>query len=197
LFNLGLFLSYAFVVSFTPGPNNIMSLYNASQKGFKKNLEFCYGVACGFFVLMALCSIFNYWLHNSLPMIEPYMKIVGATYMFYLAYKIFKSPPPEESGRTQEILTYRTGFFMQFVNPKAILYGITIVSTFIMPHYTAWYVLLGFSLFLAFIAILSTSLWAAFGSLFTKFLKVHYKEFNLLMSGMLVYTAVSILGILH
>lgn len=199
MFNLGLFLSYAVIVSFTPGPNNIMSLYNASQNGFKKNVKFTLGVSTGFFVVMMLCSFFNYWLSKSLPTIQPLMSLVGASYMLYLAYKIFKSKPPSDETyeNSNSIVNYKTGLMMQFVNPKAILYGITIVSSFIMPYFSSWYVLVLFSLFLAFIAFLSTSLWAISGSIFTKFLKEYHKPFNVVMSLLLVYTAVSISGLLH
>jgi len=198
MFNFGLFLSYAVIVSFTPGPNNIMSLYNASRNGFKKNMEFSLGVASGFFIIMMLCSFFNYFLNSLLPTIQPVMSLVGAAYMLYLAYKIFRSKPPtEHDGESGQIINYKTGLMMQFVNPKAILYGITIVSTFIMPYFTSWYILTLFSLFLAFIAILSTSLWAISGSIFTKVLTKYHKPFNIVMSLLLVYTAVSISGLMY
>lgn len=198
MFNLGLFLSYAVIVSFTPGPNNIMSLYNASQKGFKRNMEFTLGVSSGFFIIMLLCSFFNYWLNALLPTIQPLMSLVGASYMLYLAYKIFKSKPPSEhDGDERQIINYKTGAMMQFVNPKAILYGITITSTFIMPYFSSWYILILFSLFLAFIAFLSTSLWSISGSLFTKVLTKYHKPFNIAMSLLLIYTAASISGLLH
>ncbi|HWJ02835.1 MAG TPA: lysine transporter LysE, partial [Verrucomicrobiae bacterium] len=35
--NFAAFLSYVLVTSFTPGPNNIMSMSNASRYGFKKS----------------------------------------------------------------------------------------------------------------------------------------------------------------
>lgn len=198
MFNFGLFISYAAIVSFTPGPNNIMSLYNASQKGFKKNIEFTLGVSSGFFVVMIFCSFFNYWLNNVLPTIQPFMSILGASYMMYLAFKIFKSKPPKDVGSTDKvIINFKTGFMIQFVNPKAILYGITIVSSFIMPYFTSWIILVLFSTFLAFVALLSTSSWALFGSLFTKILTKYYKLFNLVMSGLLIYTALTIAGIIH
>ncbi|WP_312815044.1 hypothetical protein [Sedimentibacter sp.] len=38
--NLSAFISYAFITSFTPGPNNIMSMTNATKYGFKKSLPF-------------------------------------------------------------------------------------------------------------------------------------------------------------
>ena len=53
------FLLYVFVMSFTPGPNNIMAMLFANQYGFKKTLRFCLGVGAGFFVIMILSSYFN------------------------------------------------------------------------------------------------------------------------------------------
>lgn len=36
-------LLYAFVSSFTPGPNNIMAMLLANKYGFKKTFRFCLG----------------------------------------------------------------------------------------------------------------------------------------------------------
>ena len=40
---------YAIVSSFTPGPNNIMSLYYSKQTDLRGTVRFCIGVALGFF----------------------------------------------------------------------------------------------------------------------------------------------------
>lgn len=61
------FLVYVFVMSFTPGPNNIMAMLFANQYGFKKTLRFCLGVGGGFFVIMILSSYFNLLLQNLTP----------------------------------------------------------------------------------------------------------------------------------
>lgn len=42
---------YAIVSSFTPGPNNIMSLYYSKQTGLRGTVRFCIGVALGFFFI--------------------------------------------------------------------------------------------------------------------------------------------------
>ncbi len=62
MFPLIPFLSYVFVVTFTPGPNNIMSMVNASQYGYKKTLNFIFGVLTGFILIMILSSYFNLFL---------------------------------------------------------------------------------------------------------------------------------------
>lgn len=42
--NFAAFISYALITTFTPGPNNIMSMSNASRYGFKKSIMFNVGV---------------------------------------------------------------------------------------------------------------------------------------------------------
>ena len=66
--------------------------------------------------------------------------------------------------------SFFAGMLLQFVNPKGILYGITAVSTFIIPYHTSNFSLLFFSLFLAFVGFISTISWSVFGSMFQKFL---------------------------
>lgn len=213
MFNLGAFLSYVFAVSFTPGPNNIMSMANASRYGYKKTLKFISGVFTGFFLIMILSSYFNLFLFNAMPKIKMFMSILGAMYMLYLAIKIIKSEDEidvesseemaEDNGTNKstatqrDLSTFTIGMTMQFVNPKGILYGITVASNFIIPYYRSNIIIILFSIFLAFVAFLSTSSWALFGSLFNRFLSKYRRQFNIIMGLLLIYSAISISGITH
>ena len=164
------FLLYVFVSSFTPGPNNIMAMLFANKYGFKKTLRFCLGVGAGFFVIMLLSSYFNLLLNNFIPKIEFVMTILGAAYMLYLAIKIVTSKNNGKDDDGDKNNSFFAGMLLQFVNPKGILYGITAISTFILPYHTSNFSLLFFSLFLAFVGFLSTSSWSMFGSMFQRFL---------------------------
>lgn len=199
MFNLSAFLTYAIVVTFTPGPNNITSFATAGQLGYRKTLNFMLGVATGFFIIMVLSSFFNLLLMNIIPKIKVVMSLIGTLYMVYLAYKISGINLPEKHKPTFEaIANIKTGILMQFVNPKGIIYGITITSTFITPYFNSALALLGFSLFLSLLAFTSTSCWALFGSTFNKILAVYQKQFNILMALLLLYSAYSILsGLFH
>ncbi|MDR3240039.1 MAG: LysE family transporter [Clostridiales bacterium] len=77
------------MVAYTPGPNNIMSMNNAKNVGFKKSIPFNLGIFTGFSVVMILCLIFSTVLYTIIPKIQLPMKILGAAYMVYL---IKKSP---------------------------------------------------------------------------------------------------------
>lgn len=187
------FLLYVFVTSFTPGPNNIMAMLFANKYGFKKTFRFCLGVGAGFFVIMVLSTYFNLLLHNFIPKIELPMMILGAGYMVYLAIKIVTSKNSANDDDGGKYNSFFAGMLLQFVNPKGVLYGITVVGTFILPYHTSHIVLLLFSLFLAVVGFLSTSSWSLFGSIFQKFLSKYRKQFNIVMALLLVYSAVSIL----
>ena len=186
------FLLYVFVTSFTPGPNNIMAMLFANKYGFKKTLRFCFGVGAGFFVIMLLASYFNLLLHNFIPKIELPMMILGAGYMVYLAVKIVTSKNSENDDETGKYNSFLAGMLLQFVNPKGVLYGITVMGTFILPYHTSNVSLLFFSLFLAVVGFMSTSSWSLFGSIFQTFLSKYRNQFNVVMALLLVYSAVSI-----
>ncbi|HOO12758.1 MAG TPA: LysE family transporter, partial [Bacillota bacterium] len=150
--NFAAFVSYALITTFTPGPNNIMSMSNASRYGFKRSIPFNVGVFLGFFLIMVLSSLFSVALYSFIPSIKPVMTFIGASYILWLAWKTYSSRPHVEEKDTRRTNTLLAGLLLQFVNPKVILYGITLVSTFIVPYYKSVPVLVGFAIALAFTA---------------------------------------------
>jgi len=191
--NIGAFISYVLITTFTPGPNNLMSMSNASRYGVRKSIHFNFGVFAGFFTLLMLSNLFSATLYRVIPAIKPIMTLLGATYILYLAYKIYTSKPKENGDTTSRTTKFSTGLLLQFVNIKGIIYSITTASTFIIPYYNSILVFLFFSLSLATIALISTVSWAFFGSFFQKFMNEHYKIVNTVMALLLVYTAITIL----
>ncbi|ADL08858.1 LysE family transporter [Thermosediminibacter oceani] len=191
--NLTAFLSYVFVTTFTPGPNNIMAMTNGNQFGFKKALNFILGVTTGFAIIMLLCNYLNLLLFNLMPKVGVFMKLLGSSYIIYLAIKILKSNSDENDSPRDSMSTFLNGMLMQFINPKVILYGITVTSNFIIPYYKSNTTLFLFSIFLAFVGFLSTSCWALFGAVFQKFLSEYRKPFNIAMALLLIYSAISVL----
>jgi len=197
MINLIPFLSYVFVTTFTPGPNNIMSMTNANRDGFKKTINFNFGVFTGFLVIMLACSYFNLLLFNLIPRIKIFMGIIGSVYMLYLAYKIYTSKHTEGENADKHMNSFPAGLMMQFVNPKVILYGITVISNFIIPYYNTHAALIFFSLLLAFIGFVSTTCWALSGALFQKLLSTYRRAFNIIMSLLLLYSAIAIFKIIR
>jgi cysteine/O-acetylserine efflux protein len=72
------FLIYVLVTTFTPGPNNIMSMTNAMRAGYRRTLRFLLGVFVGFFIVMLICGLLNVVLVSLLPQMQYWLNILGA-----------------------------------------------------------------------------------------------------------------------
>ncbi|USG65623.1 LysE family transporter [Brevibacillus ruminantium] len=186
------FLLYVFVTSFTPGPNNFISMTSAAKVGFRKTLWFILGVTTGTTVIALMSSYFHLLLSGFLPKMKTAMSILGALYLVYLAVKIMTSRSEKNDLHEEKTYSFFTGFLLQFINPKAILYGITAISSFVIPFYQSQISLIFFSFFLGFVGFLSTSSWASFGALFHTWISKHERVFNIGMGVLLLYSAVFI-----
>jgi threonine/homoserine/homoserine lactone efflux protein len=175
---------------FTPGPNTITSMNNAAKVGLKKGIFFNFGIFSGLFVLLLICMAFSSLLYRVIPQIQLPMKIIGAAYIVYLAVKTFL--PPKEVKNMDIKKSFLAGVLLQFVNPKIILYGITALSSFILPHYKSIPILVLFCLMLAFFALVSTTCWALFGTIFSAVFSKYRKVLNVILAVLLLYCAVSL-----
>ncbi len=191
--NLSAFLSYIIITTFTPGPNNIMSMSNASKYGFKKALPFNIGVFLGCLIIFSLSSFFSAKLFEFIPSIQPIMTFIGVAYILWLAWKTYTSKPQNLDQDDKHTNSVFTGFILQFVNLKVIIYAITITSTFIIPYYNSTIIIIAFSIGLSIIGFMSTCSWAIFGSILRRFFESHSKTINTVMALLLVYTAISLL----
>ena len=139
---------YVIVTTFTPGPNNLMAMSNGLHTGFRRTIKFLLGVFAGFIVVMSVCAFANFAFMKLLPSVHVWLNVFGAAYMIYLAIHVMRSSPHLEEENVG-LNTFKAGFSMQLINPKAILYGITVFSNFIIPTYQSIPVLILFSLLLA------------------------------------------------
>jgi threonine/homoserine/homoserine lactone efflux protein len=195
LSNFSGFLIYLIVTTFTPGPNNIMSMTNAARVGYRKTLGFLAGIVVGFMVVMLICGLLNMALVSVLPQIKSWLNWLGAAYMVYLAIHIVLSKPAAEDAGKTSLNTFLAGFSMQFLNVKVILYGVTIYSTFIVQSYQNPVMIALFAPLLACVGFISISCWAFGGNLFRSFLNKYWIVFNIVMGLLLIYTA--IISLIH
>jgi len=88
------------------------------------------------------------------------------------------------------------GIFLQLVNVKIIIYGLTMFSTFILPHETRPLFLLFFAFYLMVIGAIGNLIWAFAGNILRKIYDSHYRLMNLIMALLVVWCALRVLGIL-
>ena len=185
------FLTYAVITAATPGPNNIMSMSNGIRKGFRGALPFNLGILTGFSMVMVLCTLFCTLLSNLIPKIKVPMLVLGAGYMLYLAWEIFRSSDLIEEDHSRS--GFLPGLLLQFINPKIYIYCIMSMEAYILPFYSQdFQALLGFDLLLSLIGFVFTLCWTAFGSVFQTLFSHHARVVNTILALLLVYCAVSL-----
>jgi threonine/homoserine/homoserine lactone efflux protein len=195
--NLFPFLTYVFVTTFTPGPNNILSMSNGLRYGYRRTLGFLAGITSGFLVVMLMSGLLNVALARLVPQIRIWLNLFGAAYMVYLAAHVALAKPTEERPHANGLNTFGAGFALQFVNLKGILYGVTVFAMFITPAYQNPIIVSLFAPVLACIGFVSVSSWALGGNLFRSFLRRYERVFNLAMGALLIYTAAAGLLVNH
>ena len=190
---IGALLTFVVVGTFTPGPNNIMAMERARRTGFRGSLRFVLGMAAGFFLVMLSCAAFNLVLEKMLPSIQSFLGAIGAVYMIYLAIKPFL--PSKHGVVSDPGGSWAVGMALQFLNPKLILYGIVIMSSFVLP-YTSDPLVLGLvAVGLTAVGLASLICWALFGAVFQRYFSEHEFAVNVVMALLLLWCAVAISGV--
>ncbi|MBC2459613.1 LysE family translocator [Clostridium beijerinckii] len=191
--NITSFLIYCIIVTVTPGPTNIVILSTVNNWGTKKAMEYTYGATIAFGLLLIISAILNTALMAVLPKILCIMQIIGSLYILYLAYQICKMDTSKSTAK--ETATFLSGFLMQFVNPKVVLFTMTVIPSFVMPYYTKLSTLMVFVAYITIIGFGAFITWVLFGTIFKMFLQKHQKIVNIIMALFLVYSAIIVSGV--
>lgn len=186
--NITSFLIYCVIVTFTPGPTNVVILSTVHGFGIKKAMEYTYGATIAFGVLLAISAILNTVFVVVIPKILIIMQIIGSLYILYLAYQIYKTDTL--SSNEKQVATFRSGFIMQFVNPKVVLFTMTVIPSFVMPYYTESHMLAIYVVIITAIGFLAFVTWVLFGAVFKELLLKYQKPVNISMSLFLIYSAI-------
>ncbi|MDR3599059.1 MAG: LysE family transporter [Desulfosporosinus sp.] len=193
--NITSFLIYCFIVTFTPGPTNIVILSTAHNFGTKKAMEYAYGATIAFGILLGISAVLNTVLIAVIPKILIVMQIIGSFYILYLAYQIYKMDVSEAAEI--QTATFVSGFLMQFVNPKVVLFTMTVMPSFVMPYYTDPPELAVFAAAITIIGFCAFVTWVLFGVMFKEFLKNYQKTVNIVMALFLVYSSILASGVVE
>ncbi len=88
--NITSFLIYCVIVTFTPGPSNIVILSAAHHYGIKNAIRYIAGASIAFALLLTASVVLNRALTASVPTILTAIRITGSIFMLYLAYQVFR-----------------------------------------------------------------------------------------------------------
>lgn len=185
-------ISFALVVTITPGPNTLMAMSNGLRYGYKGTARFLAGMSCGFLLVMVLTGSLGKILVDLMPRVQAVLVWLSALYLVYLAIRIWRSSPVVEEGSADSLEnSFRSGFIMQFLNGKLIMFGLSIFSLLIIPLGNGYWRTIAFAPLITLVGFLSASVWALAGDIFQKFLRRQARLVNVVMALALVAVAVS------
>lgn len=154
---------YAFVMSITPGPNNVMLTTSGLIFGMARTWPHILGIPFGVAVQLIVVGSGLGAVFALEPRIQTVLKVVGTAYLLWMAWKLWRAGEMPDASLARPVSFFQAAAF-QFVNPKAWLIAVTVVATFVSPG-DGYVARLG--LVCAAFAVIGTpcmAIWAAFGA---------------------------------
>jgi len=181
-----LLIGISLSLGFTPGPNNAVASYSGFNFGIKKTIPLILGVWFGYTTFVILTNFVLISTFIKYPIIQEIIRILGTFFLIYLAYKISFSSLSKEDKKVNPVKFIDT-FVFQFLNPKGVMAGITLISKFVLEDdyiNTSLTVITVCSL----TALASITTWAFLGKFLRKFATNNnfIKRFNYAMSLLLI-----------
>lgn len=136
--------SYAFVMSITPGPNNLLLASSGLRFGFAKSIPLWLGINAGFIALLILCSMGIGALITKVPIVALGLKVFGTLYLLSLAWSIrsnaFEVGEADEADEVKagKPIGFIAAAIFQCVNPKAWVMTLSASAAFIPDLEPYW-----------------------------------------------------------
>ncbi|MCT4628635.1 LysE family translocator [Winogradskyella sp.] len=171
------FISATTVLAFSPGPDNIYVLVQSISNGKVYGLATVCGLIAGCIVHTTLLAFGVSAIIKANDYVFFTIKLLGALYLLYLAYKVYKSNAQlnldsDEVPKKSLKALFVQGFFMNVLNPKVTIFFLAFFPGFLFSETmsTVWqfYILGGIFMLVSFIVFSSIALLASQIKRFTK-----------------------------
>lgn len=156
-------VGFAFVGTVSPGPNNAVLWASGVRFGFRRTVPHVLGTAIGMGALTIGVAAGIGALVDAVPAVRIGLKVVGSAYLLFVAYLVLRSGRVGRANVSHPMSVWQ-GVTFQCVNPKAWIFSIAAVGTFLSPDlpWPAGVALLTGTIMV--IVVCSSSIWAAGGA---------------------------------
>lgn len=189
-------------MSFSPGPNTMLTTAIAANEGFRRAIPFTLSVPFGWLFIMLACGLGLGVLVTEVPSLRLAIKLLGCAYLIWLAYKLCLSKQLKEIDSAPLNMSFMKGIALQFLNIKVWLLAITVTGSWILysngqPSANPNARLVLACAIVMFFAFASNLTYAIAGSLFRQWLGTgrRLQIFNYLLAFLLIATALWTLSI--
>ena len=182
------FVTFATVMFFTPGPNNIMLLSSGLTYGFRRTLPHLAGITIGFAFMVGAVGLGLGTIFVTYPVLQTILKYAGVVYLIYLAAVIAMSGPvTPDQDNARGPMTFWGAAMFQWINVKGWVMVIGTVTAYAGIAGFPWNIAIQVMLSLL-LGTLSCSAWALFGSALRPLLTspTAVRAFNIVMAALLL-----------
>jgi threonine/homoserine/homoserine lactone efflux protein len=179
-------MTFAFVTSVTPGPNNMMLLASGANFGFRRSVPHMLGIATGMAAMIFIMGLGLAAVIQRFDWVYTTLKVAAALYVGWLAWKIAHAAAPSGSmGHARPIGLWQAAAF-QWVNPKAVAMAISAASIYGAGGGAGQLALV--ALCFVSVGLPSISLWVIAGEALRQWLQspAQLRAFNWTMAALLI-----------
>jgi threonine/homoserine/homoserine lactone efflux protein len=125
-------LAFCTAMSFSPGPNTMLSTAMAANHGLRRTLRFCLAVPTGWTLLMLTCGLGVGAMVLGVPALRWTVKLVGVAYMVWLAWRLSQARHMASVDAAKLEISFWGGVGLQFVNIKAWMLALTLTAGWVV-----------------------------------------------------------------
>jgi len=131
------FLTASVLLTFMPGPDIIYVIMQSITNGKKYGIVTALGLVSGIIIHTTLIAFGVAVMIQRSEILFFVIKLFGAAYLFYLAYRTYKSSAKIEleeiNNQKRSLLSlYKQGFIMNLLNPKVVIFFLAFFPGFII-----------------------------------------------------------------
>jgi threonine/homoserine/homoserine lactone efflux protein len=131
------FVAASLVLAFAPGPDNIFVVTQSAINGWRQGIAVTLGLCAGLIVHTLAVAFGVAVIFQKSDAAFVALKLVGAAYLLYLAYRAYKADPAEFKTEGNDAQPFGTmfvrGIVMNVTNPKVAIFFLAFLPQFANP----------------------------------------------------------------
>jgi threonine/homoserine/homoserine lactone efflux protein len=125
------------LLAIAPGPDNVFVLTQSALHGKLSGLVVVFGLCTGLLFHTTAVAFGVAVIFQASTLAFTFLKVIGAGYLVYLAWQIFRASPEQismQSDQQKSLGTlYRRGIIMNLTNPKVSIFFLAFLPQFADP----------------------------------------------------------------
>ncbi len=160
---------FTMVVTYSPGPNNVLLAWSGGQVGIWRTFPLWLGIVAGIIPLVVVSALGLGAIIHAEPTAQVVLKAAGSLYLVWLGWKVAHSGPPNlDRARANTRVGFVAGFVNTLLNPKGWAMALSAAAGYAALAPTAPQLALLLSVVFVIVAVPNWFLWSGGGQLMAR-----------------------------